>query len=178
MSDGSKKISSDRLRRVQETTQTSDTFKHSLQGSAIVDTENLTECMVTKTNRVKVGEWCFFKYEGINNSEMVGKDVICIGLILAFKYVNGRSEKEKWYKGDIVYLDNEAVNNLEALASWYQINDSARFVSVENENHGFLNIKNYIASVLIKPLVDQDTKTLFYSETDFKKIDTEMLKLI
>lgn len=138
MSEGGRKISSDRLKRVQETTQA---LNQSLPDAAPLDTESKIKCMVQRKNHIKIGEWCFFKYEGMKNSRPVDTDIICLGLILAFKYVNGKSEREKSYKGEVVYLDDESIENTEALASWYQINDTARFVPVETENHRFLKIK-------------------------------------
>lgn len=136
-------------------------------------------CKVVATKCISVGEWCFFKYNGTNNPGIDDNQIICLGVILAFKFTHGKSEKEKCFKGNTVSLgDFNSPNDLEALSSWYQINDTARFIPTEKENHRFLSLNNYIATVLIKPLIDPDTKTLYFNATDFQKMDKAILKLI
>lgn len=70
-----------------------------------------------------------------------------------------------------------STKNLEVLSSWYFINDNHHLIPVKKENHFFIKIENYVATV-VKPTIDGDTKTLFYHENNFKDMESEILKVL
>lgn len=173
LTEGSKKMSSDRLIRVQNTTVT----KSDQQTAANSDSHELTPVSAKKINifqLIKIGDWCVFKSDT--------SDLICIGSILAFKFAKGRTANEKRYKGDLVDLEEyqkrtQKAKELEVLSSWYFINNNGHFIPVKNENHFFIKIENYVATVA-NPMIDKDTKLLFFPESDFKEMENDILRIL
>lgn len=166
LTESSKKISSDRLIRVQN--------QPSKSTQVIDEFASATNQIIAASQQIKVGDWCFFRS---NESDLNG--MFCLGMVLSFKFSSGRTAKEKKYKGDFIHLKENPLlaNELEVLSSWYFLNERAELVPIKTSNHCFIHIKNYIATV-VKPMVDPDTKTLFYSLDDFKKIDETILSLV
>lgn len=172
LTEGTKKISSDRLHRVQDTA-----VSISVQQAAVENgTHDHSSVLHKKLNvsqYIKIGDWCFFK----NNTNDSG-EIICVGLVLAFKFAQGRTANEKRYKGDIVDLrENEMswAKKLEVLSSWYLIDNRGHLIPAKNENHFFIKIENYVATVA-QPMIDNDTKVLFFPEDDFKEMEIDILK--
>lgn len=97
ISEGKSKISSDRLIRVQQAESSQPLAKH------LAKPMNLPpNSKVYVSKLFSIGDWCFFKNDGM----------ICIGQVLTFKFANGKSAKEKLYKGNFVNLaNNEDENN-------------------------------------------------------------------
>lgn len=168
LTDGTKRISSDRLIRVQNTSSeyVSESNKH--------DSTSITNKINVMQN-VSVGDWCFFKHDTDNTK-------ICVGLVLSFKFLKGKTAKEKRYKPDFLALKEyrEKVTpekEVGVLASWYFINRQGHLIPVKIENHFFINVTNYIATV-IKPSVDKDLNALFFHKKDFEKIEQDILKIL
>lgn len=125
-----------------------------------------------------MGDWCFFRAENTSHQNSTDHSVY-VGLILAFKFAQGNSEREKHFKSDAVDLNSypDLENQLQVLASWHQVNDRAQLISAVRENHIFLDLKNYIATV-VKPNVDPDTNNLHFIENSFDEIESAVLKII
>lgn len=120
--EGSKKISSDRLIRVQDTTVVDLNQRMSVESGSNITTSVFNK-KVNVFQYIKIGDWCCFK-NGTNGFP----ENIFIGQLLAFKYARGRSANEKRYKGDMVNLRefgnrtlqrNPQANELEVLSTWY-----------------------------------------------------------
>ena len=126
---------------------------------------------------VKIGDWCVFKIDTSDSNNS-----ICVGSVLAFKYSKGRTANEKRYKGDSVdlneyQLQGTKVKEVEVLSSWYFINEMRCLIPVKNENHFFMKIENYVATIA-KPTIDKDTKMLFFPENDFIKMENDILRIL
>lgn len=166
LSESREKLSKDRLTRVQAS-----------KTSTIVDqnqrSEKFNEQIVIQSKYINLFEWCVFKTDGEENPG------ICFGLLLTFVYAEGKREIDKRFKYDTVNLEERPylAEQVEALSSWYFMNDNGSLVPTKVENHYFLSLKNYVATV-IDPMIDQDTKALYYSESDWRKIDNDILSLI
>lgn len=165
LSQGTKKISSDRLIRVQQKS-----------GNCQI-TEGISSDAYEKihvSEQIKIGDWCFFR-----NNETDANEIVCVGLVVAFKFGKGRTVKDKQYKGDLVDLKGNLpiAKELHVLSSWYVINDKRHLTALTSQNHRFIPLVNYIATVC-KPLVDRDTKTIYFDEKDFKEIEDFVLKLL
>lgn len=168
LSDGTKKISSDRLLRVA----CPKSFPTHSSNSLDSNNEKASE-KVYVSNNINIGEWCFFKID------LSGNEMICIGQIHAFKFTKGRIAKDKIYKHDNVNFSEEnLVNELDVLSTWYLVNDKAILVPTNSENHYFVSLRKYVATVSVKPLVDVDTRALFFHQDDFPEIDDALLKLV
>lgn len=169
LSEGSKKLSSDRTIRVQGTKDVCVPNFH--------DAAPILGNQAVISSQIKIGDWCVFKTDASTSG-----DSICIGAILAFKFAKGKTANEKKYKGDAVDLKvyetgTSKAKQLAVLSSWYNINESKHLMPVTKENHFFLTIDNYVATVA-KPLIDEDTKTLFFSENDFEDIEKDILEIL
>lgn len=166
LTESTTKISSDRLIRVQN-----QPFKRT---QFIDEFTSASNQKVAPAQQIKVGDWCFFR---LNGSDFNG--MVCLGMVLSFKFSLGRTAKEKKYNGDFINLKENPLlaNELEVLSSWYFINERAQLVPIKTSSHCFIHMKNYIATV-DKPMIDPDTKTLFYLLDDFKKIDETLINLV
>lgn len=98
-------------------------------------------------------------------------EMVHIGLLHAFRFANRKLVKDKMYKFDSANLEENL--NLEVLSSWHLINDKAVLISSSVE---FISVDKYIATVS-SPMIDPDTRTLFFSENDFKVIESAILEL-
>lgn len=168
LTEGTKKISSDRLIRVQNMS-----FAYASESSKHDSTSVLNSINVFQN--LRVGDWCFFKYNTDDNK-------ICVGQILAFKFVMAKTAKERRYHADFVDLKEykEQIphgKKVAALSSWYFINSHSHLIPVKRENHYFIEISNYVATC-VKPNMDPDTNVLFFSENDFKKIECNILMIL
>lgn len=173
LSEGTKKISSDRLIRVQE--------KHTVvTPDSVPSISDTRSGIVYVTNNIRLGDWCVFNGGGTDNDS----EMIFIGLIHAFRFANRKLVKDKIYKFDSVNFSEKPnlKQELEVLSSWYVVNDKAALVPSKEANHSsnhyFIRIEKYIATLSISPNIDPDTKTLFFSATDFKIIEDDILKAI
>lgn len=167
--EGTKKMSSDRLIRVQETSV-------SVKPGAM--NEPSMSSKVYKAKYIKLGDWCFFKVDVADKGEM-----ICIGLLHAIKFANRTSKKarvkDKIYKFDSINLLEKAnsLRELEVLSTWYMINEQGTLVPTNLENHKFISMEKYVATASIHPTIDPDVRRLFFCKNDLKEIEDDLLKL-
>lgn len=164
LTEGKKKISSDRLVRVKnESTKNNQIFA----GPLVTPDQP-----VNVSRLIKIGDWCFFKYE-LDDEKM-----FCLGSALAFKFNKGKIAKDKKYNGNFVNLEENPshATDVDVLSSWYFVNERGHLVPTKSSNHHFIQLKNYIATVE-KPQIDPIVKTLFYSPDDFEKIENTILNL-
>lgn len=161
LSEGTKKISSDRLIRVQNTS----------KPSVSID-ESLVVSKVYVSKQIKLGDWCFFNMKRDRN--LNGNEMIHIGCIHAFRFANRRLVKDKIYKFESVDLDDDNRPNLEVLSSWHLINDEAILIPSSVD---FISLDKYIATVP-SPSVDPDTRELFFNKIAFKAIENATLEIV
>lgn len=167
LTEGTKKMSSDRTIRVQ----------NSSHKNASESSKNDCVSALNKVNvnqNVKIGDWCFFKYDT--------DDKICIGLVFSFKFLKGKKVKEKRHKAEFVDIQEYKEKmtpgkEVAALSSWYFVDSRSHLIPVKKENHFFIEIGNYIATV-VKPNVDTDTNVLFFYENDFKDIERDVTVIL
>lgn len=76
------------------------------------------------------------------------------GNIIAFKFVSNHHDPkknvtQKKYSGDFVSIPNVLKEDkyVEALASWYTCRSDGVLRPVDDKNHFFVDIKNYIATI-------------------------------
>lgn len=181
LTEGTKKMSSDRTIRVQAKavdTRVDTNEQQMAVQSTIQESTFVLHQIVNVSQNITVGDWCIFKTKksDVNN--------ICIGLVLAFKFARGRIANEKRYNKDFVDLReyekqkrSSPSKEMEVLSSWYHINDRRYLIPTKSENHFFIKIENYVATVA-RPIIDIDTKTLFFPENEFKKMEADILKIL
>lgn len=106
-----------------------------------------------KSNEIHVGEWCLYNKD-MTSAPSITFSIrnvvpnVLLGSILAFKYTEGKMEKDKQCHNDFVTVLNETVEkkreNVEVLSSWYMLNFDGILISLGIDCHFFLNIKHYI----------------------------------
>lgn len=177
-------LSKDRLRRVQG--------QNGIPTKRIRNTKNIVEIQPqSKRNKrpkgvlvkeeVQVGDWCFFERYAETLEPRKTDEHIVYGALLAFKYINGSTEKEKQYTLDFAPISSEETTNergVEVLATWYKYGPNDKLEPFSDNNNFFINIKKYIATS-DAPSVKQDPKTnqFFYelqNHHEVKKIITEL----
>lgn len=166
LSEGTKKISSDRLIRVQE------------KSNVVNSGTSNAPCAMSKiyvSNRIKLGDWCVFK---VNRNDEC--EIAHIGLLHAFKYTNRTYVKEKSYKFDSVNFVEKPnlLKELDVLSTWYLMNDQGALTPANAENHYFVSLERYIGTVSVCPSIDPDTRRLFFNENDFEAIKNDLIKII
>lgn len=111
------KLSNDRLKRVQARKENeSNGPKRKCASDDILKAKKYKTENNLYESEIEIGNWCIFKNENHG---------IILGSVLAFKYVNGRTEKDKQYCLDSVVTHSTSTNErpIEVLALWYKLND-------------------------------------------------------
>lgn len=98
------------------------------------------------SSEIGVGDWCIFKICRDNPNEYDRLKNIIIGRVLCFKYINGKSEKEKQYSLDIAPIQSTSSNKrgIEVLALWKDFKNNSSVEPMLNPSF-FVNIENYVA---------------------------------
>lgn len=119
LSETTGKLSSDRLKRVQTTPLdkvTNRVTKRQKKHQRSETYQDFSENVYINSNEIKIGDWCFFSFDSntINTSILASIasnipkenviasviDSVVFGCILAFKFRNGKNEKERQYHKD------------------------------------------------------------------------------
>lgn len=174
LTESTAKLSSDRLKRVQEVPKQKSSKRAKREDS---NTSSATGSSNEPPNRapyifenIKVGDWCFFELDFDNNS-IIGSTIesgvenlvknIVVGAILAFKYAQGNKEKDKQYHLDTapVHKKKENDRDIDVLCNWRCIKIDGTLCAPESGF--FIPIKNYVCTVeLPRKLLQNQEKTL------------------
>lgn len=135
-------LSNDRLKRVQgESSSGGPKAKRQL----VFRKENHTESLLTlaQNTDIQIGEWCIFK------DEKSSKNSFLLGNIVAYRYINGHTAKQKQYSWEIAPIEPPAnlkhKRGIEVLAAWYLITANMNF-SLIGESR-FININRYVGTL-------------------------------
>lgn len=148
------KISSDRLRRVQS--KCVENVNRAVASIPSTSEANLENSSIWEDEELNVGDWCFFIQPCKSRSATSKAKTIenlRVGLIVAFKYITGKTMKEKQYPWDNApvrtNLKPSERRGIQVLATWYNYNENG-LLDVPNaeKRHFFLDIENYIATTL------------------------------
>lgn len=170
------KLSSDRLRRVQNSSNVTPS-RRQLQFQQLTFSET-TLCVC---DELQIGHWCVFRYDAnkMVKTNHTSANKIVLGAVLAFKYIKGRTEKEKQYSWDFAPVSpdiNDAdKRGVEVLASWYEFGVNGKLHPIQNMNGFFINIDNYVLSIA-NPTFESGDGSIFLSEECLKNIRVELFK--
>lgn len=148
LTDPAKHLSNDRLKRVQEAS--SHTNPKKVKRQLVFKKEvspNQVEDVLTlfKNIEIQLGDWCVFKFE------KGGTNIFVLGNIVAFKYIKGRTAKERQYSWEFASIEpEEHVKNprgIEVLASWFEVGSNTTFTPVEEKHSFFIDINKYIITL-------------------------------
>lgn len=162
LTESKQKLSSDRLKRVRDASDDVKPKKRRRLEFKKSVSPNLTVPILTlvKRDELQIGEWVIFQYQKlIETNELV--NVFVLGNIVSFKYINGKTEKDRSYSWDFAPVSpdhNCQKRGLEVLASWFQIAPHDLFKPVMNINSFYINIEQYMTSMVCSTvkLVEED----------------------
>lgn len=144
--EGKKKSSNDRLVRVRKNSGN----RKSTSTEELISKKTTIRDDLYISSEISVGDWCIFKICGDNSNEYgQPKNIITsiiIGRVLGFKYIKGKSEKEKQYSWDIAPIVSDSSNKrgIEVLAIWNELRSNSTVEALSTPSF-FVNIENYVA---------------------------------
>lgn len=140
LSENPKKLSNDRLKRVQ-TLSVEQASKRKKIGE-----ENIRENI-----DITIGDWCFFKIDSDMSKSFPERIIrnIIFGSVLAFKYIEldieGKKARKKEKSKQYFYDTASVADDVEVLSSWYFVRDDGVLLTLGTESNFFVDIKNFIA---------------------------------
>lgn len=147
LSDSTKKVSSDRLKRVQDSSQSISSQQASKRAKHYSRSKIQCDQLIHRREEIVIGQWCVFKFnlDGISLIDVASviKNTI-IGTVLAFQKSDGKTDKQRQYKGDTALI---AQGNVSVLSNWYAINIEGIPISLKDPNSFYVPINNYLATI-------------------------------
>lgn len=118
-------------------------------------------------DRIQIGDYCIFRKNSDYSNTISVKESLencVIGMVLAFRYINGKTKKDKQYTLNDAPIFTDSLNKrgLEVLSLWYGLNTDLSFKRLPIQSF-FINIENYVANINT-PETTQDpiTKHKYY----------------
>lgn len=161
LSQTNEKLSSDRLQRVQKR-------KSARRQLEFVDVPMIDK-PIYKVAEIKIGDWCIFR----NSDQHISAKYI-LGNVLAFRYINGKTNKEKQYSLDYAPVCHKTnLRGVEVLASWYSMDTNAKVIS--HFVCSFINIEQYVANLIEIAIEKHGNEIISLSEKFVMDIQKELL---
>lgn len=180
------KLSNDRLKRVQARRETEKngpkrkSAEQNISGVKKVKTQN----SFFKLDEIEIGEWCVFSKKidaSHNHSENGIHNSFVIGSVLGFKYIAGKTERDKQYSLDIAPVSHDGPNKrgLEVLALWYDLNNDFTLKPMRSPSF-FNDMDNYLGcvkppNITENPITGEKT---FQINGDVFELKTELATLL
>lgn len=169
------KLSSDRLKRVQETND-SDVKRRKLHRYS---RNRANDIQLMKSDEASIGNWCFFKrLSSVPSVELLSEENILencmIGCIVGFRCLplsisnenlnasyltKNEKRKSKTYSSDFAPTSGGDNNKgIQALASWYVCCENGQLQPLQDRNHFFIDMDNYIATIENMSMEENNSK--------------------
>lgn len=169
LSDNKEKLSSDRLKRVQSSNKRS--VRRMLE---IVDVSPQNR-VLNSMNEIQIGDWCLFQNPFVDTRNEID---FMLGIILSFKYVNGRTEKDKEYSLDFAPVHHSSNSRgVEVLSTWNGIDENGKINNIEY-HCSFLNIDHYFATLTRETIYADRSKNIHLSEKYLNRFKTDFESLL
>lgn len=179
-------LSNDRLRRVQGQSgipnkRKNNTRKNIEISPRVQSKRSKQQIAIRVENEIQVGNWCFYKRYANTLESRKADEIIAYGAVLAFKYINGKTDKEKEYTLDFAPITSDVNANergVEVLGAWYKYGQNNILEPFSDNNNFFMNIENYIATV-DGPCGKRDPNTnqIFYELQNHHEIKNAITEL-
>lgn len=125
-----------------------------------------------------IGDWCVFETKKQN------KNAFVLGNIVAFKYIQGRTAKDRQYSWEFAPIkapeNVKKPRGIEVLASWFEIGSITTLVPIKNVNSFYINIDKYIvslSSVQIKSIPESGCLSLTDDQAVLKALEIQLTRL-
>lgn len=103
---------------------------------------------------------------------------LTLGRLLAFKYIDGRTKKDRRYIKQTVSVEPETDfenRKIEALAVWYKCTETGKLLITDDNNSCFKSTENYLATVTEDP--SKNDAGLFFKQEFMNKFSTDLLEI-
>lgn len=163
LSESKGKLSSDRLKRVQERRENESNGPKRMYVTPTITNNREEVGHLFKLSEIKVGEWCLFYKDEARYQNII------VGNILSFKYLTGKTEKQKQYSLDIAPVETSTQNprGISVLGLWYSLHEDFTLQTISNPCF-FININNYVATVKAPEIDSTKTKKLIGNVNELK----------
>lgn len=151
LTESEQKLSKDRLKRVQGVKNTTARKrKNNDHTSSNPSKRNKIQCIFEVLNEIQIGDWCIFENANTHSDNMHAENEVfqkfAVVVVLGFKYVSGKNEKEKQYSLDSAPVSYLSSNNrgVEVNALWYAIKSDLK-LEILSKPSFFIDIECYLA---------------------------------
>lgn len=177
------KLSSDRLKRVQGSSESKRKKRKTVQTDLNVPIGNP---ILFKSANIEIGEWAIFKIDcecAINrqNSEQYLKENCLLGIVSGFKLINENGKEIQHKSSDAKTTFNEEFKlNLNVLGIWYVCNQNRSLTKIDNKIKIKINIRNYIATMkTVDTKIEKPSENLKYEiPCEFSELAKSVLNQI
>lgn len=172
LTESKQKLSSDRLQRVQSNSQTSLKKKSVRRKLEFVDVSPKIN-VTMKMSEIQIGDWCIFNK--IPSDKPSDRIEFVLGNILSFRYIKGRTHKDKQFSLDfapIFHEDNQ--RGVEVFATWYRIDCNAKLCIIRDNDCFHIDIKRYITTVLNEAIQKDEAGCIDFLQKYQNSIKNEM----
>lgn len=105
-----------------------------------------------KQDQLTIGEWAVFSIPR-DDQKSDESNSQCIGLVLGFSYLNGKTFKEREFSRISAPIASE--NNIGVLCSFYSVEESGILIAVSEGKHKFISTDAYVGTIP-KPTYEND----------------------
>lgn len=179
---GKSKLSSDRLRRVQSTC--IENANRSMVSPSPSHNAQMGNNLIWVSEELNIGDWCFFVQQSKKRSAKSKATIfenLRMGIVVSFKYITGKTMKEKQYPWDTAptttKLKPSERRGIHVLATWYTYSGNGSFkVSDVEKKHLYLDMEDYIAT--IRELKQSAAGTFEIEATQLGQFNRKLLSIL
>lgn len=163
------KLSSDRLRRVQQ----NKTVRRKLE---FVDV-SMNEKPYYTVEEIKIGDWCIFRSVQESVDDQNPKFILVN--VISFRYINGTSNKKKQYTYDFAPIHHEKnERGVEVLASSFEMDLHGIEKTFDYNKCSYMNIEQYVANILHKAIQKDSNEKIRFSHKYLHSLQIELKTLL
>lgn len=147
LTESKKKLSNDRLRRVQSSNPP--TKKRTESFDLEKQLSKRAKANIYNADNVQIGDWCLFFKENDSNQNNRKIENVLIGSLLGFRNGNAKNEKDSEYSLECTPTKTEETSGNQKLlvnAVWFKV-DNQKLVATSLYNSFHVDITHYIANV-------------------------------
>lgn len=180
--DATPRLSNDRLSRVQSSKKTAVEKQLKLTSRRLVFKKEITptqtEAILTlcKNAEIQIGDWSIFE------ADKDGEKIFVMGNVLSFRYIKGRTIKEKKYSWDFAPIEPPtnvtSPRGIEVSASWFQIGEQTNLTPFGDLNSFFINISRYVITMECENIKFKNGNLTFTDDTATLKTVKDQLSKI
>lgn len=177
------KLSSDRLKRVQMSSNSSASQRKKKKSDNLLYEGQI----LFKFKVIEVGEWVLFKTNddsqhltretiNVQNLEIFFGNFCLIGIVLGFKSIGDKGQSVQYkFRHAPTPISEDYKINLSVLGAWYTCDEHGLLSPIKNKSNAKLNVKmiNYVGTVKA-PITIRDESSKMYYKISFSELITSL----